>query len=185
MSNERHIISISVKTWSRPNISVKCVILIVMLGCINTNFASVAGEDSSKKISPQKAPSTDHELIKIYVEEASRRFLIPSPWIWAVMRVESAGDVRALSNKGAMGLMQIMPDTWIMLRPQHGLGADPYDPRDNILAGASYLRDLHHRYGDGGFLAAYNAGPGVTRSTSVVAGRFLLIRLITSRKSAG
>jgi Transglycosylase SLT domain len=75
------------------------------------------------------------------------------------MRVESAGDARALSNKCAIGLMQIMPDTWNMLRQQHSLGDDPYDPRDNILAGASYLRDLHHRYGEGGFLAAYNAGP--------------------------
>ena len=75
-------------------------------------------------------------------------------------RVESAGDALALSNKGAMGLMQIMLDAWAMLRQQHGLGDDPYNPRDNILAGASYLRDLHHRYGEAGFRAAYNAGPG-------------------------
>ena len=59
-----------------------------------------------------------------------------------------------------MGLMQIMLDAWAMLRQQHGLGDDPYNPRDNILAGASYLRDLHHRYGEAGFRAAYNAGPG-------------------------
>ncbi len=70
------------------------------------------------------------------------------------------GDVRARSNKGAMGLMQIMPGTWASLRQQHGLGEDPYDPRDNILAGAAYLRELHDRYGAAGFLAAYNAGPG-------------------------
>ena len=74
-------------------------------------------------------------------------------------RVESAGDALALSNKGAMGLMQIMLDAWAMLRQQHGLGDDPYNPRDNILAGAGYLRELHHRYGEEGFLAAYNAGP--------------------------
>jgi hypothetical protein len=42
----------------------------------------------------------------------------------------------------------------------HGLGADPYDPHDNILAGAAYIRELHDRYGTPGFLAAYNAGPG-------------------------
>lgn len=75
------------------------------------------------------------------------------------MRVESAGDVRALSNKGAMGLMQIMPKTWATLQQQHSLGIDPYDPHDNILAGAAYLRELHDRYGARGFLAAYNAGP--------------------------
>ena len=76
------------------------------------------------------------------------------------MRVESANDVRAISRKGAMGLMQIMPATWADLRARHHLGSDPYDPRDNILAGVAYLRELHDRYGSPGFLAAYNAGPG-------------------------
>lgn len=66
----------------------------------------------------------------------------------------------AASPKGAMGLMQIMPATWADLRARHGLGADPFDPRDNILAGAAYLREMHDRYGAPGFLAAYNAGPG-------------------------
>ena len=94
------------------------------------------------------------------VSEASRRFAIPSAWIWAVMRAESLGDVHALSPKGAMGLMQIMPATWTELRSRYGLGADPYDPHDNIIAGAAYLRELHDRYGERGFLAAYNAGPG-------------------------
>jgi len=76
------------------------------------------------------------------------------------MRAESQGDVRALSPKGAMGLMQIMPATWAELRSRYGLGSDPYDPHDNIIAGAAYLRELHDRYGERGFLAAYNAGPG-------------------------
>ncbi|WP_080937676.1 lytic transglycosylase domain-containing protein, partial [Novacetimonas hansenii] len=66
----------------------------------------------------------------------------------------------AISAKGAMGLMQIMPATWQELRRDLALGSDPFDPQDNILAGASYLRLLHDRYGDAGFLAAYNAGPG-------------------------
>jgi hypothetical protein len=95
-----------------------------------------------------------------FVAEAARRFGIPERWIWAVMRVESRGRVRAVSPKGAMGLMQIMPDTWAELRARYRLGADPYDPRDNILAGAAYLREMHDRYGAPGFLAAYNAGPG-------------------------
>jgi hypothetical protein len=76
------------------------------------------------------------------------------------IRAESLGDVRALSPKGAMGLMQIMPETWAELRLRYGLGADPFDPHDNITAGAAYLRELHDRYGERGFLAAYNAGPG-------------------------
>lgn len=94
------------------------------------------------------------------IAEAAQRFGIPAAWIRAVMRVESANDVRAISPKGAMGLMQIMPATWADLRSRHRLGSDPYDPQDNILAGAAYLRELYDRYGSPGFLAAYNAGPG-------------------------
>ncbi|GBQ30158.1 murein transglycosylase [Gluconacetobacter sacchari DSM 12717] len=95
-----------------------------------------------------------------YVTEAATRMQIPSAWIAAVMQAESQGDTSAVSPKGAMGLMQIMPDTWRELRAALNLGADPYDPHDNITAGAAYLRYLHDRYGDAGFLAAYNAGPG-------------------------
>ncbi len=95
-----------------------------------------------------------------FVTQAAQRFGIPEAWIWAVMRVESRGHPRAISPRGAMGLMQIMPDTWTGLRARYGLGSDPYDPRDNILAGAAFLREMHDRYGAPGFLAAYNAGPG-------------------------
>lgn len=95
-----------------------------------------------------------------HIAEASQRFGIPSEWIRAVMRVESAGQVRAISSAGAMGLMQVMPGTWAKLRERYGFGSDPYDPRDNILAGTAYLREMHDRYGSPGFLAAYNAGPG-------------------------
>ncbi|OYY85331.1 MAG: lytic transglycosylase [Rhizobiales bacterium 35-66-30] len=95
-----------------------------------------------------------------HIAEASRRFGIPPAWIVAVMRAESAGDVRAVSSAGAMGLMQVMPDTWAELRIRHGLGRNPYDPRDNILAGTAYLREMWDRYGDiAAMLAAYNAGP--------------------------
>ena len=94
------------------------------------------------------------------VSDAALRFGIPEQWIYAVMRAESAGRVNATSPVGAMGLMQIMPATWATLRDRYGLGGDAYDPRDNIMAGAAYLRQLHDRYGAPGFLAAYNAGPG-------------------------
>lgn len=96
-----------------------------------------------------------------HIAEASQRFGIPEYWIRAVLRAESAGDVRAVSAAGAMGLMQVMPDTWAELRVRHGLGRDPYDPRDNILAGTAYLREMFDRYGNvAAMLAAYNAGPG-------------------------
>ncbi|WP_054312447.1 lytic transglycosylase domain-containing protein [Mesorhizobium sp. 1M-11] len=96
-----------------------------------------------------------------HIAEASRRFGIPECWIRAVLRAESAGDVRAISSAGAIGLMQVMPDTWDALRVRYRLGRDPYDPRDNILAGTAYLREMWDRYGNvAAMLAAYNAGPG-------------------------
>jgi len=96
-----------------------------------------------------------------HIAEASQRFGIPEHWIRAVMRAESAGNVSAVSSAGAMGLMQVMPDTWAGLRIRHRLGRDPYNPRDNILAGTAYLRDMFDRYGNvAAMLAAYNAGPG-------------------------
>jgi soluble lytic murein transglycosylase-like protein len=94
------------------------------------------------------------------VAEAAQRFAVPATWIRAIMRIESRGDRHAVSPKGAMGLMQLMPETWAALRARYGLGRDPYDPHDNILAGAAFLREMHDRYGSPGFLAAYNAGPG-------------------------
>lgn len=94
------------------------------------------------------------------VAEAAQQFGIPAHWIEAVMDQESGGNPRALSCAGAMGLMQIMPATWHMLAARHRLGSDPYEPRDNIIAGAAYLREMHDRYGMTGMLAAYNAGPG-------------------------
>lgn len=95
------------------------------------------------------------------IAQAARRFAIPERWIRAVMAVESVGDPAALSPKGAIGLMQVMPATWDELRAKHGLGADPWHPCDNILAGTAYLREMHDRYGSvDAMLAAYNAGPG-------------------------
>ena len=107
-----------------------------------------------------RASSQSLSPFTAFVTEASRRFGVPEHWIRAVMHVESGAKRRARSSKGAMGLMQIMPGTWKELRSRYGLGADPYDVRDNILAGAAYIRELHDRYGAPGFLAAYNAGPG-------------------------
>ena len=75
------------------------------------------------------------------------------------MRAESGGVPSVTSPAGAMGLMQIMPATWAGLRRRYGLGADPYEPHDNVLAGVAYMRELLNRYGSPGFLAAYNAGP--------------------------
>ncbi len=99
------------------------------------------------------------DRIPSFVEMASQQFAVPASWIRAVMQAESGGVVRAVSPTGAMGLMQIMPYTWAELQSRYGLGPDPYDPHDNIIAGTAYLRELLDRFGERGFLAAYNAGP--------------------------
>jgi soluble lytic murein transglycosylase-like protein len=75
------------------------------------------------------------------------------------MRAESGGRRDALTRAGAMGLMQLMPATWLELRQELSLGNDPYGPRDNILAGTFYLKSMHERFGYPGLFAAYNAGP--------------------------
>lgn len=94
------------------------------------------------------------------IAAASQRFGIPETWIRAVMRAESAGDRHAVSHRGAVGLMQVMPSTWASLRAQYALGADPFMPQDNILAGTAYLREMLDRFGSVPLmLAAYNAGP--------------------------
>ncbi|MBI1331225.1 MAG: transglycosylase SLT domain-containing protein [Alphaproteobacteria bacterium] len=93
-----------------------------------------------------------------FIAEASHKFGIPQSWIKAVMQAESGGDPLALSPKGAMGLMQIMPGTWRDLSTSYSLGANPYDPRANVVAGTAYLSELYKRYGYPNLFAAYNAG---------------------------
>lgn len=99
-----------------------------------------------------------------HIAAASARFGLPEPWIRRVIEAESAGRTMLngrpiTSRAGAMGLMQLMPGTWREMRATYGLGADPHDPRDNILAGTAYLRLMYDRFGYPGLFAAYNAGP--------------------------
>ncbi|HUJ46995.1 MAG TPA: lytic transglycosylase domain-containing protein [Rhizomicrobium sp.] len=123
-------------------------------------FAACGIANAQPVAAAQSTVTSKSDRTERFVAEAALRFGIPTSWITAVMQAESRGVVRAVSPKGAMGLMQIMPDTWSGLRSRYGLGPNPFDPHDNIVAGAAYLRELHDRYGTAGFLAAYNAGPG-------------------------
>ena len=99
-----------------------------------------------------------------YIGAASHRFGVPQPWIRTVIKQESGGrqylhGQPITSDAGAMGLMQIMPATYGELAGRFGLGPDPYDPHDNIMAGTGYIKDLYGQFGSPAFLAAYNAGP--------------------------
>src|SRR5579875_1519233 len=110
-------------------------------------------------------PGPPEDPWRPYIAEASQRFDVPERWIREVMRVESGGKQYVngqliTSPKGAMGLMQVMPMTYDLMRAHYGLGDDPYDPRNNILAGTAYIREMYDLYGSPAFLAAYNAGPG-------------------------
>ena len=90
------------------------------------------------------------------VEAAARKNGLPPNFVHSVVRAESGYKPDAVSPKGAIGLMQLMPAT------AKAYGADPHDPGQNVEAGAAYLRELLIKYnGDARrALAAYNAGPG-------------------------
>ena len=94
--------------------------------------------------------------VEALVSAAAARERIDPRLIRVVMKIESAFRPCAVSSKGALGLMQLMPPT----ARQYG-AKDPFNPRQNVAAGAKYLRDLLDRY-DGNLtlaLSAYNAGP--------------------------
>jgi soluble lytic murein transglycosylase-like protein len=109
-------------------------------------------------------PGPPEDPWRPYITEASRKFDVPERWIREVMRVESGGQMYQngsliTSRAGAMGLMQVMPETYDELQARYDLSDDAYDPHNNILAGTAYLREMYDIYGSPGFLAAYNAGP--------------------------
>ena len=89
-------------------------------------------------------------------DAAADRYGLPRELVRSVMAAESGFQPLAISPKGAIGLMQLMPGT------AQVLGANPHDPAQNVDAGARYLRDLLEKYNYGlrHALAAYNAGPG-------------------------
>ena len=142
--------------WHDVGLAAVFVVVIAML----LVSAPVSADAQTSPPVGSAEPSAASVPFAAFIDEASRRFDVPVLWLRSIMQVESAGDAHAVSPKGAIGLMQIMPETYTQLRQDYGLGADPFDPHDNIMAGAAYLREMYDLYGTPGFLAAYNAGPG-------------------------
>jgi len=111
---------------------------------------------------PEPAPATAAVKAKNsaeLVEDAARRYGLPPGFLRSVARAESGLRADAVSPKGAIGIMQLMPAT------AQVLGADPTDPAQNVEAGTRYLSTLLLKYKDDPYqvrkaLAAYNAGPG-------------------------
>lgn len=99
------------------------------------------------------------------IRRAAARYDLDYSLVKAVVHAESAFNPRAVSRKGAQGLMQLMPQT------ARGLGvSDVFDPEENILGGSRYLRKMLDRYNHDLplSLAAYNAGPGAVDRTGGV-----------------
>ncbi len=137
------------------------VALLLLAGCAQSG-GGAPGQYAGQSVAPSQyypPPGPSDDPWGPYIEEAANRYGIPAQWIRAVMAQESGGEEQAVSPLGAIGLMQVMPETYAELRDENGLGDDPFNPHDNILAGAAYIKEMYDRYGAPGFLAAYNAGP--------------------------
>ena len=120
----------------------------------NPKYQRVAYAVPSTRESQRPAPA-DYGVYWREIAEASARYAVPERLIWAVIRVESGFDPRAVSPKGARGLMQLMPETAAILGVR-----DSFDPRENIHGGARHLRGMMDRFRHDlpMAIAAYNAG---------------------------
>ncbi len=117
--------------------------------------AAAASPAQPDAVNAATIPATPREL----AAEAAKKFSLPESFVRSVMRAESGFAPAAVSPKGAVGLMQLMPET------ARQLGVDPANPRENAVGGAQYLRELLAKYEKDPdqvllALAAYNAGPG-------------------------
>jgi soluble lytic murein transglycosylase-like protein len=111
---------------------------------------------AAAEMRPASRPvAREHGAYSRDIAEASARYGVPERLIWSVIRVESSFDPRAVSPKGARGLMQLMPETATMLGVR-----DSFDPRQNIDGGTRHLRAMMERFRHDLPLAvaAYNAG---------------------------
>ncbi len=103
-------------------------------------------------------PLADQNLSTL-IEAAARKYKVDPKLVAAVAEVESNGNQDAVSSVGAIGVMQLMPDT------AASLGVDPYNKQQNIEGGAKYLRQMLDTFGGDTrkAVAAYNAGPGAVK----------------------
>jgi soluble lytic murein transglycosylase-like protein len=138
-------------------------------GYTEVDAVQVAGFETVEAVPkpiPAQAPAPPKILaseplpdLRAEVDAAADRYELPRQFVHGVVQAESAYRADAISSAGAIGPMQLMPETAAMY------GADPHNPKQNIDAGTRYLRDLlwMYRHDDRQLsktLAAYNAGPG-------------------------
>lgn len=121
------------------------------------------GHGTTRTWSPSSGPSAKNASfdgdVEQYISEASRAYGVSADLIRAVIQQESSGNPNAVSPAGAIGLMQLMPDT------AAEMGVDPWNPRQNVMGGTKYLKQQLDTFGGDVSLAlaAYNAGPGAVQ----------------------
>lgn len=153
-----------------PRIVVSLAAVALLSACATGPKVSSQVESSRYRTHASRtytAPGPASDPWGPYISDASAKYDVPEKWVREVMRQESGGRLYGrnggliTSGAGAMGLMQVMPGTYDELRARYSeLGDDPFDPRNNVMAGTAYIREMYDIYGSPGFLAAYNAGPG-------------------------
>jgi soluble lytic murein transglycosylase-like protein len=135
-------------------------------GSVEMNSAEVTGFEAEEYVPAVPAPPAPEPAARAgeplatpapqqLADAAAEKYGLPPALVRSVMKAESAFQPQAVSPKGAIGLMQLMPST------ARTLGVDPHDPAQNVDAGTRYLRELLEKYAGGlrHALAAYNAGP--------------------------
>ena len=135
---------------------------------MKSRFVDVLNDvERARKVSRRTSSisgKTSYDELKDIIDECAEKYNIDNELIRAMIQVESGWTTDAVSNKGAQGLMQLMPRTAAMLGVE-----DPFDPAQNIEGGVRYISDLTDKYrGDiEKALAAYNAGPARVDSGNI------------------
>jgi soluble lytic murein transglycosylase-like protein len=135
------------------------------IGCLGRNEDTPRRrvKKSRSKLGTSQKNRRRAQRYSSFVKRAAKTYSLPEALIWAVMRTESAFDPTVVSHKGAQGLMQLLPKT------AKAMGVkDSFDPEENIMGGARYLRLLANRF-DGDtvkMIAGYHAGGGAVSAAN-------------------
>ena len=131
---------------------------------IESNLDSVIPDSGNKSSFTEILKSKNDEAVSAlgngeidsYIREAAAKYGVDEKLVSLVADAESGKSQKCISNKGAIGVMQLMPDT------ARGMGVNPYDARQNVDGGVRFLKDMLNMYNGNveKALAAYNAGPG-------------------------
>lgn len=139
--------------WNASQDQIDSLLIGALTGAPMSGAASYTRSITNQR--PEQEANTGNKDIDSYINEASVTYGIPTNIIQAQMQAESNFDQSAVSGAGAIGLMQLMPGT------AEELGVDPNDPRQNVMGGVKYLKQMYDATGNWrDALIAYNEGLG-------------------------